>query len=99
MHPASSSEHCRCRAADEEPARRGGVGGRTEYRTNGRSEDANLEGPLSDQPRAPEWNENSWARKKLCWWQPPVPARKGPCPLDAQAAGRCDKGVSRQSGM
>ena len=51
MHPASSSEHCRCRAGDEEIARSVGVGGSTVNRTKRRFAEGNLEWALSEQPR------------------------------------------------
>lgn len=66
----------RAGASDEEIAGSVGVAKR-------RFVEGNLERALSEQPRP-------GAERKLCWWRPPVPAPKGPCPLDAQAAGRCD---------
>ena len=70
--------------SDEEIARSVGVSGSTVYRTKRRFVEGNLERALSEEPRP-------GAEHKLtgCWWRPPVPPPpKGPCPLDAQAAGR-----------
>jgi hypothetical protein len=80
-------------AGDEEIARSVSVGGSTVYRTKRRFVECNLERALSEEPR-PEAERNSRARKKPCWWRPPC-APKGPCPLDAQAAGRCDSQTHR----
>ncbi len=77
-------------AGDEEIARSVGVSGSTVYRTKRRFVEGNLEPALSEEPRPGAERKLTGKEEallvadRLC--QPP----KGPCPLDAQAAGRRD---------
>jgi Homeodomain-like domain len=75
-------------AGDEEIARSVGVSGSTVYRTKRRFVEGNLE-RACEEPRLSGAQTHRQGRSlaggdRLC--QPP----KGPCPLDAQAAGRRD---------
>ena len=97
MHPASSSEHCRCRAGDEEIARSVGVGGSTANRTKRCFVDGNLARALSEQPR-PGAERKRMGKEEALLVATACASPEGPCPLDAQAAGRCDKGVSGNQG-
>ena len=82
-------------AGDEEIARSVGVGGSTVYRTKRRFVEGNLERALSEEPRPGAERKLTGKEEallggnRLC--QPP----KGPFPLDAQAAGRCDSQAHR----
>ena len=61
-------------ASDEEIARSVGVGRSTVYRIKRRFVLGNLEAALSEEPR-PGADASSRARRKPCWWRPPVRAR------------------------
>ena len=81
-------------AGDEEIARSVGVGGSTVYRTKRRFVEGNLERALSEEPRPGAERKLTGKEEALLVVGPPV-APKGPCPLDAQAAGRCDSQAHR----
>ena len=61
-------------ASDEAIARSVGVGGSTDYRTKRRFVLGNLAAALSEEPR-PGAAASSRAKRRRCWWRPPVRAR------------------------
>ena len=85
MRPASSSDHRFCW-----PPTSVGVGGSTVYRTKRRFVEGNLEQALSEEPRPGAERKLTGKQEAFAGGDRLCRSSKGPCPLDAQAAGRCD---------
>jgi hypothetical protein len=77
-------------ADDEEIARSVGVSGSTVYRTKRRFVEGNLERALSEEPRPGAERKLTGREEALLVATACASPPKGPCPLDAQAAGRRD---------
>jgi hypothetical protein len=75
-------------AGDEEIARSVGVSGSTVYRTKRRFVEGNLERALGEEPASRSGAQTHRQGRSLAGGDRLCQPPKGPCPLDAQAAGR-----------
>ena len=76
--------------SDEEITKSVGVSGSTVYRTKRRFVEGNLERALSEEPRPGGGTQTHGQGRSLTGGDRLRQSAKGPCPLDAQAAGGCD---------
>ncbi|MBB4370406.1 hypothetical protein GGD63_003201 [Bradyrhizobium sp. cir1] len=76
--------------SDEEIGRSVGVGGSTVYRTKRRFVEGNLERALSEEPRPRGGAQTHGQGRSLAGGDGLLQSAKGPRPLDARTAGRCD---------